>query len=96
MNWREVFPKKTVRMSHKEYALFEDFYIEEHDNGEIYLEGIISVDEIRRLGEALKKPRGVWIEFAADGKRVADILHEPKDALVPDSFVWCEESPQDG
>lgn len=39
-----------------------------------------------------QKPRGVWIEFADDGKRVVDILHEPKDADMPDSYVWCEES----
>ena len=39
-----------------------------------------------------QKPRGVWIEFADDGKRVVDILHEPKNFVLPDSYVWCEES----
>lgn len=35
--------------------------------------------------EIVPRRRGVWIEFAEDGKRVADILHEPKDAELPDS-----------
>ena len=48
---------------------------------------------IVRVRKALDPPRkrGAWIEFASDGKRVAAILHDPKDALMPDSFVWCEE-----
>jgi len=50
------------------------------------------------LGDVSVRPispkRGVWIEFAEDGQRVTDILHDPKDAVVPDSFVWCEESCQ--
>ena len=36
-------------------------------------------------------PRGVWIEFADDGKKVVDIIHEPKDAIMPDRYVWCQE-----
>ena len=48
------------------------------------------IKERDRLRE--KVPRGVWIEFAGDGKRVVDILHEPKDAIMPDYYVWCEES----
>ena len=51
------------------------------------------VDDIGKSFEfaIVPKRRGAWIEFASDGKRVADILHEPKDAIMPDSFVWCEE-----
>lgn len=40
-------------------------------------------------GENVK--RGVWIEFADDGVCVVDILHEPKNEIMPDSYVWCEE-----
>lgn len=49
---------------------------------------------VRRAERSLPKrrPRGVWIEFADDGKTVTDVMHEPKDAIVPDSFVWCEEA----
>jgi hypothetical protein len=42
--------------------------------------------------ELVPNRRGVWIEFAEDGKRVVDILHEPKEAEMPDSYVWCEET----
>lgn len=44
------------------------------------------------MEEEAKNRRGAWIEFADDGKTVVDILHEPKDADMPDSYVWCEAS----
>lgn len=39
-----------------------------------------------------QEPRGVWIEFTTDGKKVIDIIHEPKNSEVPDNYIWCEES----
>lgn len=44
------------------------------------------------MEEEAKKRRGVWIEFASDGRRVADILHASRDSEMPDSYVWCEAS----
>ena len=43
-------------------------------------------------GQEEKPKRGAWLEFADDGKLVTDVMHEPKDAVMPDSFVWCEEA----
>lgn len=56
------------------------------------LVSLVGIEVERPEDNPYKKPRGVWIEFADDGNRVVDILHEPKDATMPDSYVWCEES----
>jgi hypothetical protein len=39
----------------------------------------------------LPQPRGVWIEFLGRGPSVLDVIHEPKDANLPGTYVWCEE-----
>jgi len=43
------------------------------------------------IEETAKDRRGIWVEFARDGRKVVDIIHEPKDAEMPDKYVWCEE-----